>query len=137
MCLLAANTWIFDKDFYVDSLDNEALYEVLLQDLPDYLNTEAFDREFEPGQEFEANRAIAMGMREVVSSDYLREETLRVIDEAFTLIDGNNDALEVAVDLRPVKSALLDEGRNDFAQAMAANLPACETDRNHAARMMR
>ncbi len=127
MCLLAANTWIFDKDFYVDSLDNEALYEGLLQDLPDYLDTKAFDREFERDQAFAANRAIAMGLREVVTSQYLRGETLRVIDEAFTLIDGNNDVLEVAVDLRPVKAVLLDEGRNDFARAMAANLPRCES----------
>jgi hypothetical protein len=46
LIMIAINSWVLDRNFYVTLLDDPRLYEALLsQDLPTYVNTRWFPRE--------------------------------------------------------------------------------------------
>lgn len=124
LCMLAVNTWLFDRNFYQEALDDPALYEALLDGMPEYLKYEDYQR-LDPENRDAANRALALAFREVVTPEYLRGETLSVIDDLFTLFETEDYNLQVDINLVPVKEALAGDQGADFARVLAAELPVC------------
>lgn len=127
LCMLAANTWLFDREFYLDILDNPTLYEAVLFELPENLEVDIYERtDFSVAQREQANQALAMAFGEIVTPDYLQEETLRLVNEVFTMIETETYNVDIAINLQPVREAILGSEGEDFARTLAANLPACE-----------
>ena len=121
LSVISVSTWVLDRNFYTDLLGNERLYEVLLaEDLPNYFNRRVV-REVDsvPAQ------ALSAALREVVTPQYMRDEATRIVNEAFDVIEGRSDALDIYLDVTPIKAALRGEGGTRFARTLAANLPTC------------
>lgn len=124
MTMIAVRPWILDRGFYERLVSDERLYESML--------TDEFASRFEPGMFTTEERlpldALSIALREVVTADYLRAQSLNVIDEVFDFIEGRQSTFEVRLDVAPIKAALTGEGRTRFAEALADALPACTDD---------
>lgn len=121
--LLAAgvSTWALNRDFYEGIATDQRLYDVLLaRELPDYFNYNLI-RELDRLPE----AALEAGLREVVTPEYLRGQSLAVVDDIFVFLDGQDYLLNLAIDVTPIKQALRGEGGRRFADAAAAALPPC------------
>lgn len=125
LIVISINSWVLDRDFYVNLLDDPRLYEALLsQDLPLYINNRWFPREI--------NRdlppaALDKALREVMTPQYLREQSVRIVNQAFDSLEGKRAALDLYMDIAPVKAELQGEGGARFARVLAEQLPACAT----------
>jgi uncharacterized membrane protein len=123
LIMFAINSWVLDRNFYVNLLDNPKLYEALLsQDLPMYVNNRWFPREINSDL---PPAALDKALREVLTPQYLRDQSVRIVNEAFDTLEGRRETLDISMDIAPVKAALRGEGGARFAQVLAAQLPAC------------
>jgi uncharacterized membrane protein len=123
LILIAINSWVLDRNFYVNLLDQPDLYEALLsQDLPLYVNNRWFPREINSDL---PPIALDKALREVMTPQYLRDQSVRVVNQAFDTLEGRREAFDLSLDFAPVKAALRGDGGTRFAQALAAQLPAC------------
>jgi hypothetical protein len=125
LIMISINSWVLDRNFYVNLLDDPKLYEALLsQDLPMYVNNRWFPREINSDL---PPAALDKALREVMTPQYLRDQSVRIVNEAFDTLEGRREALDISIDIAPVKAALRGEGGSRFAQVLAAQLPACAT----------
>ncbi|HET7091553.1 MAG TPA: hypothetical protein VFL17_23220 [Anaerolineae bacterium] len=119
---IAVSTWVLDRDFYTDLAGDPRLYEVLLsEDLPNYFGRRIAVREVDGVPA----RALSQALREVVTPEYLAGEATRIVDQVFSVIEGESSTLMITLDIAPLKSTLRGEAGRRFAQTLAANLPAC------------
>lgn len=122
LLMLSVSSWVFDRGFYAQALDNPALYEALLsEEIPITLTANT------PGQPQDLDaayyRALGLGLREVVTVDYLRTQVTSAVDQFFNVFEGQDT--QIVIDLTPVKAALRGEKAEAFARVMADNLPEC------------
>jgi uncharacterized membrane protein len=123
LIMVAINSWVLDRNFYVSLLDDPKLYEALLsQDLPTYVNARWFAREINSDL---PPIALDKALREVMTPQYLHDQSVRIVNQAFDTLEGKRDAFEISMDFAPVKAALRGDGGARFAQALATQLPAC------------
>lgn len=123
LIMISINSWVLDRNFYVNLLDDPNLYEALLsQDLPMYVNNRWFAREINSDL---PPAALDKALREVMTSQYLHDQSVQAVNQAFDTLEGRRDALDISLDLAPVKVALRGDGGARFAQTLAAQLPAC------------
>lgn len=122
--LTSLGTWVFDRAFYKDILDEPVVYDAFLSELPNIIN-EGVDAQT---SEEQYNAALTLAFREVVTTDYLQEQTNNVVDGFFDFFSTANYNLDITVNLVPVKENLANEQEaGAFAAVMAENLPRCET----------
>ena len=115
MALTSIRPWILDRGFYQRLVSDEGLYEA-----PNRFDGDVFT----PVEQLPLN-ALGIALHEVVTTDYLRAQSLDIINRAFDYIDGHETTLDLSLDITPIKAALAGEGKTRFATALAAALPAC------------
>lgn len=121
---LSVASWALNRDFYVDILDDPALYEAFLNEgLPAALKDSATAPM--SGQDDAVVEAYALAFREIATPDYLRNEILRLTNETFDFLESPSETLLLAVNVVPLKERITGEDRGDFANVLAANLPVC------------
>ncbi|MCC6611884.1 MAG: hypothetical protein IT320_00320 [Anaerolineae bacterium] len=121
MTMITIRPWVLDRGFYERLVSDERLYEGMLSDdFASRVEPDMFTRE-----EQLPLGALSIALREVVSADYLRTQSLNVIDDVFDFVEGRAATFEVRLDITPIKTALMGEGRTSFAEALAGALPAC------------
>ena len=121
MTLTSIRPWILDRGFYERMVSDERLYEVMLtEDMPNRFNREMFT-----GVEQLPLDALSVALREVVTPDYLRTQSLNVIGDMFDYLEGRERNFELSLDITPIKAALAGEQGSRFASALAAALPTC------------
>ncbi len=121
MTLTSIRPWVLDRGFYEQLVGDKRLYEALL--------TEDLSIRFDEAM-FSANEqlpveALSNALREVVTPDYLRTQSLHIVDEVFNYLDGSNKPLALSLDIVPIKAALAGAGKMRFASTLAAALPKC------------
>jgi hypothetical protein len=125
MGLAAVRSWAFDRNFYLSIIDDEAIYEAALNDAT---------TEIESGETLQTDFgripsvAINAGLREVVTTDYLRTQARSVVDQVFNYLEQPtpNTPFVLSVDLQPIKEALnTPDTARRFSVAFAEALPAC------------
>jgi len=122
LSVISVSAWALDRSFYEDLLSDTRLYEVLLsQDLPNYFNRR-LAREID--DQLPA-AALGKALREVVTPEYLRGQTLRLVDDALDAIEGRDATLDLYLNIAPIKDVLRGEGGQRFARALASDLPPC------------
>jgi hypothetical protein len=72
--------------------------------------------------------ALGTALREILTADYLRSQSLSIVDQVFDYLEGRDQEFEIALDISPIKTALAGEARLPFAESLAAALPACDRD---------
>lgn len=122
MTLTSVRPWILDRNFYERLVSDERLYEFPMTD--DLANR--FDEDVFTTREQLPVSALAVALREVATPDYVRTQTLRIVDEVFSFVEGRHTSFTVSLDITPVKGALAGEdGGRRFASALAGALPTC------------
>lgn len=120
--LASVSSFIMDRQFYIDTLDNEQVYETLITGtlIPGFLNNGlALPEGIDVTQ-------LASVFESVLDQDYLRSQVSNFMGNAFDYIQGKQETFVPMVDLVPLKSALAGEKQNDFLLALAQSLPDCE-----------
>lgn len=117
---LATNTWILDRQFYIDLVDDERFYDVVLQPdlLPPDLQTVIESNDIPVP-------AVTAALREVITPTYIRDQAVGAVNTLFDVFDGKKEKLIFDIDTTPIKTSLNGEGADKFAQTLAAGLPAC------------
>lgn len=124
--MAGVSNWVLDRNFYVDLLDDEVWYDALLQGEPDiWFNETTFEGDLGVLNDHEVAEAVALGLQQVVSADYLRDQVTGIVDSLFIWFDNMTNPLVLAVDLQPLKASLTGDNARTFATTVAQNLPAC------------
>ncbi|MCC7208122.1 MAG: hypothetical protein IT323_12510 [Anaerolineae bacterium] len=124
LCALFAasvGTWALNPDFYRNLLNDERLYQALLEEqVPTYLSQAR-------GSSFAGlpTAALGAGLQAVLTPEYLRDQAQALITNIFDALEGRAQTITPTVDIRPIKAALSGAGASAFASAYANNLPPC------------
>ena len=114
-------SWALDRQFYIDALDNEDVYQAFLSEemlesiLRQYLVLPA-DVDMQP---------MVDVLDDVVTEDYLSGQSAEVVNGFFDYLQGSADDFAPVLDLSPVKEALHAEKQEEFLTALLAVLPVC------------
>ncbi len=122
LSLLSVSSWVLDRRFYENMLGDVRLYEVLLsEDIPVYISSRS------PVKEADMIPASVLGnaLRQVVSAEDLRSQSLRIVNDVFDYFEGRSPTLDLYLDTTQIKTALQGSGAQKFARTLAASLPAC------------
>ena len=123
LSVIAVSPWALDRNFYIDLVSDQRLYDVLLsEEIPRLLQRETLRGDLEDVPV----AAIASALRAVVTPEYLRTESVRIVNEVFDSVENQGGDVEAYLDLRPIKENVLSKGAQ-FAQAYASELPNCAT----------
>ena len=120
--LASVSSFIMDRQFYIDTLDNEQVYETLITGtlIPGFLNNGlALPEGIDVSQ-------LASVFESVLDQDYLKSQVSNFVGNAFDYIQGKQETFVPMVDLVPLKSALAGDKQNEFLLALAQSLPDCE-----------
>ena len=120
--LASVSSFIMDRQFYIDTLDNEQVYETLITGtlIPGFLNNGlALPEGIDVTQ-------LASVFESVLDQDYLKSQVSNFVGNAFDYIQGKQETFVPMVDLVPLKSALAGDKQNEFLLALAQSLPDCE-----------
>ena len=126
MMSFSVSTWALDRGFYLQLVSDERIYEAILRD------TAWEDEPIFEVSELEGipSDALAKALREVVTPNYLRSQAVAMVDRTFDAFEGGAPALELSVDITPLKDRLRSDGGDRFARSLAANLPVCSSGQN-------
>jgi hypothetical protein len=121
MTLTSIRPWVLDRAFYERIVSDGRIYDAIFAEkLPNQFNRQVFgDAEQLPVD------ALNSALGEVITPDYLRAQSVSVVNEVFDFIEGRDWNFEVSMDLVPIKVSLAGEGGSRFANVLAAALPAC------------
>ena len=121
MTVLAIRPWILDRGFYERLLNDEHLLDIAMtEELPKQMNQEVFT----PVEELPV-AALRSALHDVLTPDYVRTQSMNIVNDVFDYIDGRKTKFEVVLDIAPIKTALQGEGGSRFAMSLAEALPNC------------
>ncbi len=126
LVFVSLRAWILDPGFYATALADQRLYEPMTEyDVPLYLSEQIV---YELPSSFPA-RALATGLAQVMDSEYLRDQALRLLEGVFDALEGRSPHLTLTLDVLWLKEQLQGSGSLPFAQAVASHLPICSSQR--------
>jgi hypothetical protein len=111
------STWTLDRSFYLGLLADERLYQI-----PDAVSSATLVPSDVPGLHGLTMRSAGRAAREVITPAYMRSQAARVVNEVFDYLDGRS-ALEITLDMAPVKQALAGDAGRRFSRILAEDLP--------------
>jgi hypothetical protein len=114
-------TWLLDRQFYIDALDNEEVYDNLLSD--EMLDTILRSQFALPAEA--DTQPVADVLREIISDDYLQDQISAVVNDFFDYLQGKTSEFNPTISLQPVKTALTEENQAEFMSALLQALPSC------------
>lgn len=120
--LVSVNSFILDRNFYVQVLDSDQVYESLLSGetlsgvLGNYLTFPA-DADFSQ---------IEIVLKSVITHDYLKEQIGVFVNGFFDYMQGKTENFAPVFNLVPIKTELAGEKLDEMLAAIAAILPICE-----------
>jgi len=124
MTMSSMRSWILDHTFYEGVVNNDRVYDVLLNG---ELATQ-FNRQVLSTADQLPIEALNSALREVITSNYLRTQSMQLVNDIYDFIQGRDSQIGVSIDLKPIKVALTGAAGQRFANALAAALPFCDSD---------
>jgi hypothetical protein len=114
-------SWALDRQFYIDALDNEDVYQAFLSEE----TLESIMRQYFVLPADVDVQPMVDVLDDVVTEDYLGEQVGELVNGFFDYLQGSTDDFDPMLDLSPVKEALGDEKQEEFLMALLAVLPVC------------
>jgi len=122
----AVRSWAFDRQFYTDIVDNDALYESFrTEGLPEFLAELEVNGQQVLNRNDPAFPALVEATSAILPTDYLRTTAVSVVDELFTFFENPSSGLTLNIDLTPIKDSLRGAQGTAFAQTYIRNLSQC------------
>lgn len=123
--VMSVRNWIFDRQFYVDIVDDERFYQAILASSETTTNSNAVIETSFAGDL--PAPAVYAALREVIEPAYVRDQAVKVVNAAFDSFEGVTDKFTTTIDLKPIKAALSDpEARTSVVTAYVSGLAACK-----------
>ena len=120
LLVVPLRTWMLDRSFYTRAMSGEQLAKVLQSsavfpvqlELPIQLSQETMD-------------ALYGVIKQTFTAQYLDSQVQPLVDGVLDLVEGKTNSLQVRLDLKPIKAALLNEKREQVLSILAAGIPVC------------
>jgi hypothetical protein len=119
---LSTATWALDRRFYIETLENERLYQAMISD--EVLGAELRSRFSLPADT--DTQALLSFFGSIISQDYFQEQVTNNINGLFDSLQGKTDPFEPAINLAPIKSSLTAEKQEEFLTVLVSILPVCQ-----------
>jgi hypothetical protein len=122
LALVSVNSFILDRDFYIDALVSDQVYDSLLSDdtlsgiLGKYLPLPA-DTDFSQ---------VEVVLKTVITREFLKKQIAAIVNGFFDYMQGKAETFAPAIDLVPIKTLLAEEKLDEMLKAIAVVLPVCE-----------
>lgn len=124
----AIRSWAFDKQFYLDVVDNDALYNAFREEgLPDFLANIEIDGQPVLDPNSSAFPALVEATQAILPTDYLRTTTVGLVDNLFNFFENPSSGLVLNIDLTPIKESLGGAQGDAFASTYIRALETCTT----------
>lgn len=120
--LVSVNSFILDRNFYIQTLDSDQVYESLLSD--SMLNA-TLGVYLPLPSDADLSKVEAV-VKSVITRDYLKDQVGIFVNGLFDYLQGKTDKFAPVLNLVPVKEALTSEKQDDLLAAIAAIIPVCE-----------
>jgi len=115
---IAVSTWTLDRHFYLSLLDDERLFQV-----PDAVSSASWSEAVIEGTGGLQWKSVGRAAGVVLTSEYLRGQAARVVNQVFDFFDGRSRRFDISIDTTPVKAALRGDAGRRFARLLAEDLP--------------
>jgi hypothetical protein len=112
------STWALDRTFYAGLISDERLYQI-----PDAVSSATWGDIDIPGFMRFSFPSSVKAAREVLPPAYLEGQAVHAVGQVFDFLEGDNRPLDISLDLKPVKNALLGDPGKRFARILAQELP--------------
>ncbi|MBM3138492.1 MAG: hypothetical protein FJZ98_09935 [Chloroflexi bacterium] len=120
--IISVGSFTLDRQFYIDTLDNESVYENIITDtmVPRILNSGLY-------LPVGANTSQIQDVLEsILDREYFKSQVGDFMDNLFGYVQGRQDEFTPVIDLTPLKTSLLGEKQQEFLTALATAMPVCE-----------
>jgi len=122
--VMAASTFILDRDFYVEAIDSDEVYESLIS------NAVIWDAVTEkinlpPGTDTTRLQAVLV---KAINHSTIRTQVNELVNEFFDYMQGSAEQFNPQLDITSVKSALSSDLQDEFLVELVAIFPVCEGD---------
>ena len=120
LLILPVRAWILDRNFYAQAFSGEHLSN-LIQNSPNFpLKLEM------PIQFSQATLdSLYAVIKKTITSQYLDSQIKPIIDNTLNWLEGKTTTLDFKLDLKPIKSAILVEKRDEILQVISQSIPVC------------
>jgi hypothetical protein len=115
---LSLSTWTFDRGFYLGLLNDSRLYQ-----LPDTTYGATWSSAIIEGTGGLEWKTVGRAAREILTPEYLRGQTQRVVGQVFDALEGRTRWFDISIDAAPLKAALRGDAGRRFARLLAEDLP--------------
>ena len=130
--LLPAELFLFRSAAYQNSFNSNGLYERI----PEYLGENLYFQGGLPGGREIERRAVSYLSEEdylsitnlVVTPVWAEAQVTSLTDQLFKFLNFQNDHLSLVLDIRDIKSQLLNEHSEVVAEVIVSSWPACGLD---------
>ncbi|MFN8418028.1 MAG: hypothetical protein U0528_02090 [Anaerolineae bacterium] len=123
--VMSFRNWIFDRQFYVDIVDDERFYQAILSSADTSTNSNTVIETSFAGDL--PAPAVYAALREVIEPVYVRDQAVKVVNAVFDSFEGVTDKFTTTIDLKPIKAALSDpEMRTSVITAYISSLAPCK-----------
>jgi hypothetical protein len=121
--LFSVNSFILDRNFYLQTLDNNQVYESLMSD--SLIN--AMIGTYLPLPPDADLSKIKGGLESVITHEYLKEQIDIFVNGFFDYLQGKTSSFSPVVNLVPVKVTLSSEKQDELPGIDTANQNTCKT----------
>ena len=120
LLILPVRVWILDRNFYAQSFSGENLSS-LIQNSPTFPLKLELPIQFSQAT-LDSFYAV---IKDTITPQYLDSQIKPIIDNSLNWLEGKTSTLDLKLDLKPFKSALLGEKRDEIIQVISQSIPAC------------
>jgi hypothetical protein len=120
--LFGVNSFILDRNFYIQALDNNQVYESLMSD--SLINTSIGTYlPLSPDADLSEIKGV---LESVITHEYLKEQIEIFVNGFFDFLQGKTSNFSPVVNLVPVKVTLSSDKQDELLAAIAAIIPVCK-----------
>jgi hypothetical protein len=120
LVLVPVRTWVLDRNFYSRALSGEQLSNILQQspgfplkfNLPIQLSQDTLD-------------SLYGVIKQAFTPQYMDSQVQPVVDSILNLVEGKANNLNLSLDIKPIKAAILGEKRDEILSIFALGIPEC------------
>jgi len=120
LVILPVRTWILNRNFYAQAFSGERLSSIIQNspnlpiklELPVQFSQTALD-------------SLYAIIEKTFTPQYLDNQTQPIIDNSLNWLEGKTSTLDFKIDLKPIKSAILGEKKDEFIQVISQSVPVC------------
>lgn len=120
--LFSVESFVLDRDFYIEALDSDQVYESLLSDA---MISDVLGKYLPIPPDADLTQIDAI-LKSVITREFFKEQIRILVNGLFDYLQGKTESFSPVINLAPVKTSLVDNNLDQLLAAFAAIMPICE-----------